>query len=93
MALIAPGAYTRAEALKENARAAVRLLAGAALLTFLAAFIEAFWSPLRGLPVEVKYAFGILMWLLVAAYFAFAGRAPRRRSGLSASARPASHAA
>lgn len=74
-ALIAPGLRSRADALKHNAREAVQLLCGAALLTFLAAFIEAFWSPQRGIPVEIKYGVGILMWLLVAAYFGFAGRA------------------
>lgn len=73
-ALIAPGLHSRTDALKHNAREAVLLLCGAALLTFLAAFVEAFWSPQRAIPVEVKYGVGIFMWLLLAAYFGFAGR-------------------
>jgi uncharacterized membrane protein SpoIIM required for sporulation len=74
LALIAPGRLRRADALQQAALPAVRLLYGAAGLTFGAAFVEAFWSPLRTLPVEVKYAFGIAFWTALLAYFAFAGR-------------------
>jgi uncharacterized membrane protein SpoIIM required for sporulation len=73
-ALIAPGARSRLEALKFAAVDAVQILYGAAAMTFMAAFIEAFWSASRVPPVEVKYAFGIIGWVLVLWYFAFAGR-------------------
>ncbi|MDR0737347.1 MAG: stage II sporulation protein M, partial [Zoogloeaceae bacterium] len=53
-ALIAPGRLRRREALAQAARGAVRLLYGAAFLTFCAAFVEALWSPLRGLPFALK---------------------------------------
>lgn len=77
-ALVAPGARSRLVALKENARGAVGLVYGAAALTFLAAFIEAFWSPIRTLPLSVKVGVGIALWVLVAAYLFLGGRGGRR---------------
>ncbi len=73
-ALIAPGARSRLEALKFAAVDAVQILYGAAAMTFMAAFIEAFWSASRVPAVEVKYAFGIIGWILVLAYFGLVGR-------------------
>ena len=73
-ALIAPGNRSRVEALKAAARVAGGLLAGAATLTFLAAFIEAFWSPNRSVPVTVKYGVGIALWIATWAYLGLAGR-------------------
>lgn len=73
-ALIAPGRRSRARALVENGRVAMQLMAGAVMMFFIAALIEAFWSP-NVFPVAwPKYAFGIVQWLLVIAYFLFAGR-------------------
>ncbi|MCA3028460.1 MAG: stage II sporulation protein M [Rhodocyclaceae bacterium] len=80
-ALIAPGRRTRLDALKMASHDAAHILYGAAAMTFMAAFIEAFWSASRVPPVEVKYAFGIACWVLVIAYFCFAGRS--RRSAIS----------
>jgi uncharacterized membrane protein SpoIIM required for sporulation len=74
LALIAPGRLRRGAALREAARRAVRLLYGAAGLTFCAAFVEAFWSPLRTVPVELKYAVGVGLWCALLAYFGYAGR-------------------
>ncbi|HRE17430.1 MAG TPA: stage II sporulation protein M, partial [Rhodocyclaceae bacterium] len=76
-ALIAPGRKGRMAALKDSATVAVRLLYGAATLTFLAAFIEAFWSPTQGIPVQIKYGVGIALWVLTLAYLLLAGRRPR----------------
>ena len=73
-ALIAPGGRSRVSALKENALVAVRLLYGAAALTFMAAFIEAFWSPLRSVPFALKIGVGIALWLVTLAYLLLAGR-------------------
>ena len=73
-ALVAPGRRTRAEALRANGVPAARLLYGAALMTVLAAFIEAFWSSRTTLPFEVKIAFGALLALAFAVYLAFGGR-------------------
>jgi uncharacterized membrane protein SpoIIM required for sporulation len=74
MALVAPGRLSRVAALKKSSGSAVELLYGAALLTFLAAFVEAFWSPLRSFPVEIKYVVGVIFWICLLAYLLFAGR-------------------
>lgn len=73
-ALIAPGLRTRRAALRENAKIAVQLLLGAATLTFLAAFIEAFWSAERAFPPHLKYGVGIALWIVTLSYLAFAGK-------------------
>jgi uncharacterized membrane protein SpoIIM required for sporulation len=73
-ALIAPGRLRRLDALRQAMPDAVGMLYGAATMIFLAAFIEGFWSASRLPPVEVKYALGILLWLLMAVYFILAGR-------------------
>jgi uncharacterized membrane protein SpoIIM required for sporulation len=77
VALLAPGRRTRLVALKENSRVAVRLLYGAAMLTFLAAFIEAFWSPVRGVSLAIKVGTGITFWCLTWAYLLLGGRRSR----------------
>lgn len=77
LALLAPGRLTRGAALREGARQALGLIYGAAVLTFLAAFIEAFWSPQRFLPFEAKAAVGIVLWVLTWAYLLLAGRGQR----------------
>jgi uncharacterized membrane protein SpoIIM required for sporulation len=73
-ALIAPGRLRRVDALKEAARDAVRLLYGAALLTFSAAFIEALWSSSRAPPFGVKIGAGLALWCALLAYFLLVGR-------------------
>jgi len=73
-ALIAPGNRTRKAALIEVAKPAIRIMYGAALMFLVAAFIEGFWSPLTTFPPLLKYSVGITLWILVMAYFAFAGR-------------------
>ena len=75
LAVIAPGNQTRRAALVAAARPAVRLMYGAAMLFLVAAFIEAFWSPLAQVAFEVKIGAGLAGWALLLAYFAFAGRA------------------
>jgi uncharacterized membrane protein SpoIIM required for sporulation len=73
-AVVAPGRQTRKAALVDAARPAVRMMTGAAVMFTVAAFIEGFWSPLRGFPPGLKYGVGIAMWVFVAGYFLFAGR-------------------
>jgi len=73
-ALVAPGRRSRLAALQENGKIAAELLCGAAALTFLAAFIEAFWSPRTDVSLVVKLAVGAAGWLLIWAYLLFAGR-------------------
>ena len=73
-ALIAPGRRTRMRALREEARHAVEIMYGAAGMFFLAAMIEAFWSPSQMFPPETKYVVGLMLWVLVLIYFLFGGR-------------------
>jgi len=77
LALVAPGRRRRVDALKLAARDAVRLLYGAALLTFSAAFIESLWSPNRALPFAYKIGAGLTLWFILLAYFLLAGRGSR----------------
>jgi uncharacterized membrane protein SpoIIM required for sporulation len=74
-ALIAPGNLSRKAALVAAAKPAVRIMYGAALMFLIAAFIEAFWSPLTEVPFDAKIAAGAAGWLALGAYFGFAGRA------------------
>ena len=73
--VIAPGGRSRKAALVAAAQPAVRLMYGAAVMFGLAAFVEAFWSPLTAVPFSVKIAAGIAGWALLVCYFLLAGRA------------------
>jgi uncharacterized membrane protein SpoIIM required for sporulation len=74
LALVAPGRLRRMDALKIAGQGAVELIYAAALFTFCAAFVEAFWSPLRTIPVELKYVIGVSGWAVLIAYLVFAGK-------------------
>jgi uncharacterized membrane protein SpoIIM required for sporulation len=78
-ALIAPGNLSRKAALVAAAKPAVRVMYGAALMFFIAAFVEAFWSPLTEVPFAGKIAAGIAGWIVLGAYFGFAGLARAAR--------------
>jgi uncharacterized membrane protein SpoIIM required for sporulation len=73
-ALVAPGRHTRAEALRLKGPSAAAMLYGAASMTVVAAFIEAFWSSRVGIPFAIKVGFGTLLAVIFFAYLAFAGR-------------------
>ncbi|TCS37391.1 putative membrane protein SpoIIM required for sporulation [Paucimonas lemoignei] len=77
LSLIAPGRLTRRHALLSAARAMFPVIVGAAMLTVLAAFVEAFWSASGNISVEVKYVVGTICWIAVIAFFSLAGRAGR----------------
>lgn len=72
--IIAPGRYSRAEALKLAGRESIELVLGAALMLVVAAFIEAFWSPAGWMPIPVKYAAAGFFWFTVILYLSQAGR-------------------
>jgi uncharacterized membrane protein SpoIIM required for sporulation len=74
LAVIAPGNLTRKAALIAAAKPAVRIMYGAAVMFFAAAFVEAFWSPVTEVPYNVKIGAGITAWVVMLAYFLFAGR-------------------
>lgn len=72
--LISPYPYNRKDAFIIAGKQSIQILLGAALMTFLAAFIEAFWSSSMVIPNAVKYAVALLLWILVAYYLVMAGR-------------------
>lgn len=71
--LFAPGQYSRIDALKLGGRDSVQLALGAGFMTFIAAFIEAFWSP-SGVPNGAKYAVAAVLWFITFAYLYWGGR-------------------
>lgn len=77
LALVAPGRMTRRHALLAASHAMFPVIAGAALLTMLAAFVEAFWSASSAIPPTMKYAVGAACWIAVAAFLLLAGRGGR----------------
>ena len=72
-ALIKPGQQSRRLALLREAKASVPLIIGAGMMTFMAAFIEAYWSPLP-YPLYIKVSVGLVIWTAFILYFCFAGR-------------------
>jgi len=79
MAVIAPGNRSRKAALMAAARPAVRIMYGAAIMFFAAAFVEAFWSPITEVGFTTKIIVGTIGWVLLLAYFLFAGRSHASR--------------
>ncbi len=65
--------HSVAESLRRVAPQLYRLVLGVALLLFVAAAIEGFWSA-SPVPRPVKFAFGAVQWGVVLAWFAFGGR-------------------
>ena len=81
LALLAPGRYSRGQALTRAAAGVIKLVYGVAALLLLAAFIEAFWSSKDTLPVALRYAVGAGCWLLLGVYLLFAGRGGKPQYG------------
>jgi len=82
LALLNPGNRSRIDALRAAAKIGIRLLIGAAIMTFLAAIIEGFWSA-SGFPPLVKYTVGILGWITLYLYLFI----PRNRNRMEPSSR------
>lgn len=74
LSLISPGRLTRRHALFAASQRMFPVIVGAALLTALAAFFEAFWSASTVYSPNVKYAVGAVCWTMVIGFFLFAGR-------------------
>lgn len=72
--LIRPGRRRRVESLIESARGSAGLVSGFSLMLFMAAFLEAFWSPLSFIPTNLKLIVGGGLWVFVIGYLLFAGR-------------------
>ena len=71
--IVAPGELTRLLSLQRRAREILVIVGGAAVMLFMAAAIEAFWSG-SSAPREVKLAVGGTLFFLVIAYILLAGR-------------------
>jgi len=71
--IVAPGDRTRIASLQATARSVVIVVFGAAVMLFMAAAVEGFWSA-SALPALVKRAVGAAMFLVVTAYILLAGR-------------------
>lgn len=72
--IISPGRKERLLSLKDSAKEAVYMMYGVVMMFVMAAFVEAYWSSMTDIPSLVKYSVGIIGWLLLLAYFMFAGR-------------------
>lgn len=72
-ALVRTHGRTRLGSLRHDGPAVARLALGAAIMLGIAALIEGFWSP-SSVPDLVKWITAAVLWLLVMAYFALAGR-------------------
>ncbi|WP_444903370.1 stage II sporulation protein M [Microbulbifer sp. CnH-101-E] len=72
--LVDPGQHRRSVALRLASVEAMKIMYGTFLMLVIAAFLEAFWSSSATTPITIKLGFGALLWLLVFAYFALAGR-------------------
>jgi uncharacterized membrane protein SpoIIM required for sporulation len=71
--VVSPGERTRLASLQATAKSVVVIVFGAAVMLFMAAGIEGFWSS-SSLPSIVKRSVGGFMFLLVVAYILLAGR-------------------
>ncbi len=76
-ALLAPGRLTVVESLRTASRDAIVTMYGVIALFVIAAAVEAFWSSARWVAPQVKYASGVMCWLLVLAYLGWQGRPAR----------------
>ncbi|MCF5709049.1 stage II sporulation protein M [Pseudomonas syringae] len=73
-ALLAPGRFTRGEALRIAAQGSVQLIGGVIMFLLIAAFIEAYWSSMTWPTPLIKYLVGATLWVLVGTYLILAGR-------------------
>lgn len=72
--LLAPGPYSRMDALKRQGKPAIQIMCAGFLFLFIAAIVEGFWSPITALPHSVKFIVGGTLWVLVYAYMLLLGR-------------------
>ena len=65
---------TRGASVKKAGKDALPIIAGSALMLFIAAVIEAFWSSKHFFPMPLRIGAGAGLWVLLLFYFLFAGR-------------------
>jgi uncharacterized membrane protein SpoIIM required for sporulation len=76
-ALLAPGRLTRGAALVRATEESAIIIYGVAVLLFIAAAVEAFWSSAAWLPPSVKYSVAAICWASVIGYLVIQGRRAR----------------
>ena len=74
MAIVNPQGYSRKDALKMQGKSASQLIAAAFLFLFIAAFLEAFWSPITVISPYFKMTVALFCWIAVYAYLLLGGR-------------------
>lgn len=72
-AILTPGDRTRSLAVRDATTKIMPIIYGFAVMFFLAAAIEGFWSA-NNFPTSIKLTFGGAMALLIALYFMYCGR-------------------
>src|SRR3954468_10988797 len=72
--LVAPGRLTRLQSLVAATRDCAPIVAGTAMMLFVAAALEAFWSAASWLPHIVKYGVATGCWIGVLGYLPLQGR-------------------
>jgi uncharacterized membrane protein SpoIIM required for sporulation len=77
--LINPGHLTRLDALRLEAPSMAKVILGSAVMLFVAALIEGFWSP-SGAPPIYKFVVGAVFWAFIVFYLTFAGRSAARNA-------------
>lgn len=76
-ALLAPGRYTRLQALVNASKQSAVVIYGVAVMLIIAAAIEAFWSSAKWIPLSMKYSVAAFCWLAVLTYLSLQGRSAR----------------
>ena len=77
LGLLNPGRKTRRRSLMDSGKKSLPLIVGAALMTFVAAAIEGFWSA-QEISTTIKYSVGITFWVFCFLYLGLSGRGMAR---------------
>lgn len=77
--LINPGHLRRLDALRLEGPTMAKVILGSAVMLFVAALIEGFWSP-SGAPAVYKFIVGAVFWAFIIFYLAFSGRKKAKAS-------------
>jgi len=75
--LLAPGRFTRQQALVRAAKESAVIIYGVMALLLVAAAIEAFWSSASWIPPAMKYGVAAICWTAVLSYLTMQGRSAR----------------
>ena len=70
------GGLSRGASIKKAGQNAFPIIAGSAIMLFIAAIIEAFWSSKHHFSLTLRIGAGAGLWILLLLYFLLAGRVP-----------------